>query len=102
VLGSVLLWGGGGGGYVPYLKVMKSGAHNALGHRRLELVAELAHFHLEIAEDILFLLGGEKLLLLLPALSLLAPAAPAHHTQSDQQEELSQRIFTRAKIWRKN
>jgi hypothetical protein len=55
-------------------------------------VAELAHFHLEIAEDILFLLGGEKLLL--PALSLLAPAAPAHHTHNQTSLNSSAREYS--------
>jgi hypothetical protein len=35
---------------------MEGGAHDTLGHGRLELAAKFAHFHLEIPQHIILLL----------------------------------------------
>ena len=43
-----------------HLEIMEGSAHDTLGHGRLELAAELAHLHLEVAEDVLLLLRRQE------------------------------------------
>jgi len=46
------------------LEVVEGRAHDTLGHGRLELAAKLAHFHLEIPEDVVLFLRAQELVLL--------------------------------------
>lgn len=42
------------------LEIVEGGAHDALGHGGLELLAELAHLHLEVGDDVQLLFGRQE------------------------------------------